>query len=940
MKISPKKNQRRFLIPEVVQTSAMDCGPASLKCLLEGFHIPVSYGRLREACQTDVDGTSIDTLEEVAGKLGLVAEQIMVPVDHLFISSANALPAIVVVRLPDGYTHFVVAWRHHGKLIQVMDPGTGRRFPTTNRFLNEIFVHTFPVPASDWRQWAGSDEFITPLSQRMKAIIPDGNVVEQLIEKSLADPTWHSLAALDATTRMVNSIVQSGGVKAGKQSIAMVKHFFDKANQTISQDSNIIPDDYWTVKPAQNQPDDEQQLFLRGAVLVRALRRASESPIRPKMDQLAEESKDDELSPELRAALDAPKIQPLREIFNFFKLESRGILALLLVSLVLSAGLVILEALIFRGVIEWGDMLKTNRQQLGGMAMIAIFATGLLLLDLARGSGFVRLGRHLEIRLRTAFLEKLPKLGDRYFRSRPVSDMAHRSHLLHLLRILPDLGGNFFIIVFEIIITMIGIIWIAPDYALPALFAAILSIVIPLVSLPILNERDMRLQTHNGALSKFYLDSLLGLVAIKTHSAEESVRREHEGLVVEWARSGVGFHGIMVVIEGLQTVVGFGLAAWILFGYLKTSAETSWILLLVYWALNLPVLGQFLVSIIQQLPAHRNTVLRLMEPLGAPEEERGVQAAIYDASKSNHTKQGMALSLESANVVISGHTVLHNLNLKVEPGKHVAIVGKSGAGKSTFVGLFLGWNRTSSGQLRIDDGVANHSAIEKLRQDTVWIDSDVQIWNRSLYENLIYGSSNEMNGSMEDVLEGANLFPVLQNLPDGLQSKLGENGGLVSGGEGQRVRIGRAIHKSNPRLVILDEPFSGLERNQRRELLARLRQRWQNATLLCVTHDISDTLTFDQVAVMEHGQIIENGKPEELAAQTNSAYYRMLEADRSAWDSLWSNQQWRTLWLENGKLSENSETSNQECNAFMRCKTVPCKIMQRKTMQRKTQCNP
>jgi len=107
-----------------------------------------------------------------------------------------------------------------------------------------------------------------------------------------------------------------------------------------------------------------------------------------------------------------------------------------------------------------------------------------------------------------------------------------------------------------------------------------------------------------------------------------------------------------------------------------------------------------------------------------------------------------------------------------------------------------------------------------------------------------------------------------------------------------------------------------------------------------VTHDISDTLTFDQVAVMEHGQIIENGKPEELAAQTNSAYYRMLEADRSAWDSLWSNQQWRTLWLENGKLSENSETSNQECNAFMRCKTVPCKIMQRKTMQRKTQCNP
>ena len=94
--------------------------------------------------------------------------------------------------------------------------------------------------------------------------------------------------------------------------------------------------------------------------------------------------------------------------------------------------------------------------------------------------------------------------------------------------------------------------------------------------------------------------------------------------------------------------------------------------------------------------------------------------------------------------------------------------------------------------------------------------------------------------------------------------------------------------------------------------MARLRLRWQDATLLCVTHDISDTLTFDQVVVMEHGQIIENGKPSDLAAQTNSAYNRMLEADRSAWDSLWSNQQWRTLWLENGKLSEKSEPGDSE----------------------------
>src|SRR5579864_7027238 len=126
--------RRRFFAPEVVQASAMDCGPASLKCLLEGFGVSVSYGRLREACQTDIDGTSIDTLEDVAVRLGLDAEQIMVPLDHVLLPEAAVLPALIVVRLPNGLTHFVVAWRRHGPLLQVMDPGTGRRWTTTSSF--------------------------------------------------------------------------------------------------------------------------------------------------------------------------------------------------------------------------------------------------------------------------------------------------------------------------------------------------------------------------------------------------------------------------------------------------------------------------------------------------------------------------------------------------------------------------------------------------------------------------------------------------------------------------------------------------------------------------------------------------------------------------------------------------------------------------------------
>ncbi|MBL8616756.1 MAG: ABC transporter permease, partial [Deltaproteobacteria bacterium] len=118
--------RRRWIAPEVIQTSAMDCGPASLLCLLQGHGIDVSYGRLREACQTDVDGTSLTALEEVGARLGLATAQVMLPADHVLRPEAAALPALLTLRLPDGAPHFVVGWRRVGAWVQVMDPAAGR----------------------------------------------------------------------------------------------------------------------------------------------------------------------------------------------------------------------------------------------------------------------------------------------------------------------------------------------------------------------------------------------------------------------------------------------------------------------------------------------------------------------------------------------------------------------------------------------------------------------------------------------------------------------------------------------------------------------------------------------------------------------------------------------------------------------------------------------
>lgn len=135
--------------PEVVQSSAMDCGPAALAAFLRGHGIGVSYPRLRELCQTGVDGTSIDVLEEIACALGFPAEQVVVPAEFVAVDEAN-LGSIVVTLLPDGFTHFVVAWRRRRGRITVMDPAVGRRTVPVDQFVEVLFQFPLEVDADEF----------------------------------------------------------------------------------------------------------------------------------------------------------------------------------------------------------------------------------------------------------------------------------------------------------------------------------------------------------------------------------------------------------------------------------------------------------------------------------------------------------------------------------------------------------------------------------------------------------------------------------------------------------------------------------------------------------------------------------------------------------------------------------------------------------------------
>jgi ATP-binding cassette subfamily B protein len=380
------------------------------------------------------------------------------------------------------------------------------------------------------------------------------------------------------------------------------------------------------------------------------------------------------------------------------------------------------------------------------------------------------------------------------------------------------------------------------------------------------------------------------------------VRRQHEGLLVEWVRSIRGLNGVTISSGAIQSLICVGIAAWLLFQHFERSGIANGSdLLLIYWALKLPSLGGSLATMATQYPMQRNILLRLFEPLSVPLEPVA-PAKPRSASKPSNPG-GLAIEVRRGQVIASGHPLLQGLDLKITAGEHVAIVGSSGAGKSTLLGLLQGWHRLAQGELRLDGSLVSPSNIASYRRETAWVDPAIQLWNKSFQDNLTYAAQREQLDNIGAALEVASLRKVLQQLPEGLQTWLGEGGALLSGGEGQRVRFARALLQSDIRLALLDEPFRGLDRSMRIKLLNEARRWWRDATLLCVTHDVTETTSFNRVLVIEDGHIVEDGAPAQLAQRT-SRYRELLDAEAQLKMRFWMDPQWRHLRLDNGQISE------------------------------------
>ncbi len=210
-----------------------------------------------------------------------------------------------------------------------------------------------------------------------------------------------------------------------------------------------------------------------------------------------------------------------------------------------------------------------------------------------------------------------------------------------------------------------------------------------------------------------------------------------------------------------------------------------------------------------------------------------------------------------------GKTVLHDVNFTIEPGTSVALVGHSGSGKSTLANLLPRFYEITQGVIALDGIPISQLSLANLRQQMALVSQHVTLFNDTLANNIAYGRLDVTRQQIIDAAKLAYADEFICQLPQGYDTRIGENGVLLSGGQRQRLAIARAILKDAP-ILILDEATSALDSESEQYIQTALEQIMKNRTTLVIAHRLSTIKHADKIIVMQHGRIVEQGNHQQL----------------------------------------------------------------------------
>ncbi len=389
----------------------------------------------------------------------------------------------------------------------------------------------------------------------------------------------------------------------------------------------------------------------------------------------------------------------------------------------------------------------------------------------------------------------------------------------------------------------------------------------------VVNKRSELIQAKLSGLTSFCQETFSGIRVIKSYVREEENVSAFDENCSDYKTESLGlakieafFAPLMLLLIGLSTILTIYIGGnEVIKGRFTVGNITEFVYYINMLTWPVASLG-WLASLVQRAAASQKRINAFLNT--EPEIRNTTQLALTGINR---------ISFNNVTFIYpdTGIKALDSVDFKIDKGEKIAIVGRTGSGKSTIAELLLRSYDVTKGEILINNRNLKEVNLEELRRLTGYVPQDVFLFSDTVTNNILFGVENASRGEMISAAQRSVVHNDILNLEDNYDTLVGERGVTLSGGQKQRISIARALIK-DPELVILDDCLSAVDVNTEQQILQNFNENLKDRTVLFITHRIFSLMNFDNIIVLDNGKIVEQGRHQQLL-EKRGVYYELYQ---------------------------------------------------------------